>query len=52
MDVVFERKFYGQMLEWKRLLADKYALLVEGDRLPFPQRDQDMPGGGQEFALP
>ena len=22
MDVVFERKFYGRMLEWKRLLAD------------------------------
>ena len=32
MDVVFERKFYGQMLEWKNHLADKYALLVEGAR--------------------
>ena len=32
MDVVFERKFYGKMLEWKEHLADKYALLVEGAR--------------------
>ena len=32
MDVVFERKFYRQMLEWKKHLADKYALLVEGAR--------------------
>ena len=26
------RKFYGKMLEWKRHLADQYALLVEGAR--------------------
>ena len=26
------RKFYGKMLEWKRHLADRYALLVEGAR--------------------
>ena len=32
MDVIFERKFYGKMLEWKEHLADKYALLVEGAR--------------------
>ena len=28
----FNRKFYGKMLEWKRHLADRYALLVEGAR--------------------
>ena len=28
----FKRKAYVQMLDWKRNLADKYALLVEGAR--------------------
>ena len=29
-EAVFERKFYGKMLDWKAQLADKCALLVEG----------------------
>ena len=28
----FERKIYGQLLDWKRRLAGKYALLLEGAR--------------------
>ena len=31
-DVVFARKAYAAMLDWKNNLADKYALLVEGAR--------------------
>ena len=31
-EVVFERKFYSKMLDWKAHLADKCALLVEGAR--------------------
>lgn len=31
-EIVFERKFYHKMLEWKAHLADKCALLVEGAR--------------------
>ena len=32
MEDLFNRKFYGLMLDWKKHLADKYALLVEGAR--------------------
>lgn len=30
--IVFERKAYAEMLAWKKNLADRYALLVEGAR--------------------
>ena len=32
MEKNFKRKAYAQMLEWKKGLADKYALLIEGAR--------------------
>ncbi len=32
MQLTFKRKAYGQMLEWKKNLAGKYALLIEGAR--------------------
>ena len=32
MELDFKRKAYSQMLEWKRSLAGRYALLVEGAR--------------------
>lgn len=32
MSFDFRRKAYGQMLEWKRTMAGRYALLVEGAR--------------------
>lgn len=32
MSIIFKRKAYAQMLEWKNALADKYALLIEGAR--------------------
>ena len=32
MPLDFKRKAYAQMLEWKRNLAGRYALLVEGAR--------------------
>lgn len=31
-DILYERKAYAEMLEWKQNLADRYALLVEGAR--------------------
>ena len=32
MEILFKRKAYAEMLDWKNHLADKYALLVEGAR--------------------
>ena len=32
MQILFKRKAYAEMLDWKNRLADKYALLVEGAR--------------------
>ena len=30
--VLFARKSYAQMLDWKSRMADRYALLIEGAR--------------------
>ena len=32
MGILFRRRAYDEMLDWKNRLADKYALLVEGAR--------------------
>lgn len=31
-EMEFDRKLYGTLLDWKRRLADRYALLIEGAR--------------------
>ena len=31
-EIMFKRKIYGEMLEWKEKRSDKYALLIKGVR--------------------
>lgn len=31
-EIMFKRKIYGEMLEWKEERSDKYALLIKGAR--------------------
>lgn len=31
-NVVFKRKIYSELLDWKKYRSDKYALLIKGAR--------------------